>query len=51
MPALFDSKSEVNIIYLTFAKKLGLFVRPIDIRVQKIDGTTLDIYGRFFGDK
>ena len=43
--ALFDSSSEVNAIYLTFTHKLGLSIRPTDIRTQKIDGTMLDTYG------
>lgn len=30
---LFDSENEVNAIYLTFAKKLGLSIRLTDIRV------------------
>ena len=42
---LFDSGSEINAIYPAFAKKLGLSIKAIDIGVQKIDGTTLDIYG------
>ena len=42
--ALIDSKSEVNAIYLTFAKQPGLFIRPTDFGAQKIDGTTLDTY-------
>ena len=42
--ALFDSGSEVNTVYLTFAKELGLPIRPIDVGAQKIDGTTLDTY-------
>ena len=41
---LIKSKSEVNAIYPTFAKQLGLPIRSTDVRVQKIDGTTLDIY-------
>ena len=45
MLALFDLGSEVNAIYPTFAWELELFIRPIDIRAQKIDGTTLDIFG------
>ena len=43
--ALIDSRSEVNTIHLTFAKQLGLFVRPINVGAQKIDNTTLDTYG------
>ena len=42
---MINSRSEVNAIYLTFAKQLGLFVRPTDVRAQKIDGTMLDTYG------
>ena len=43
--ALINSGSEVNAIHPTFAKQLGLPIRPIDVRAQKIDGTTLDTYG------
>ena len=43
--ALLDSGSEVNGIDPTFAKELGLPIRPTDIGAQKIDGTTLDTYG------
>ena len=42
--ALFDLGSEVNAIHPAFTKELGLFIRSTDIRVQKIDGTTLDTY-------
>ena len=42
--ALVDSRSEVNVIYLTFAKHLGLPIRPTDVGAQKIDGTTLDAH-------
>lgn len=45
MVLLFDSGSEVSTIYQTFAKELGLPIRPIDIKIQKIDGTKLDTYG------
>ena len=41
---LVDSENEVNAIYLTFAKQLGLSIRPTDVGVQKIDGITLDTY-------
>ena len=37
--ALFDSGSEVNTIYLTFAK-----VRSTNVGAQKIDNITLDTY-------
>ena len=41
---MINLRSKVNIIYLTFAKQLSLFVRPTDFGAQKIDGTTLNIY-------
>ena len=44
MLALFDLGSEVNAIYPTFAKELGLSIRPTEIRVQKIDATMFDTY-------
>lgn len=44
MLVLFDSENKVNTIYLTFAKKLSFLIKPIDVEVQKIDGTTLDTY-------
>ena len=43
--ALFDSSSEVNVIYSTLARKLGLSIRPTDVGAQKIDGTMLNTYG------
>ena len=45
MLALFDLSSKVNTVYLAFAKELGLFIRPTDVRAQKINGTTVDTYG------
>ena len=42
---MIDSESEVNAIYLIFAKQLGLLIRPIDVGAQKINGITLDTYG------
>ena len=42
--ALINSRSEINAIYLTFAKQLGFPIRPTDIVAQKIDGTMLDTY-------
>ena len=45
---LFDSNSEVNAIYPTFAKKLKLSIKPINIGAQKIDDITLDMYGIVF---
>ena len=43
--ALIDLKSEVNTIYLFFAKQLGLPIRQTDVGVQKINGIILDTYG------
>ena len=45
--ALIDLGSEVNIIYLSFAKQLGLLIKSTSIRVPKIDGTTLDTIAAF----
>ena len=41
---LFDSDNKVNTIYQTFAQKLELLIRPIDVRAQKIDGIMLNTY-------
>ena len=43
--ALFDLGSEVNAVYPAFAKELGLSIRSINFKAQKIDGTTIDIFG------
>ena len=45
MLALFDSGSKVNVLHLTFTKKLGLVVRSTNVSAQKIDGTTFETYG------
>ena len=45
MQVLVDSRSEVNAIHLSFTKQLDLPIWPIDVRAQKIDGTTLDTHG------
>ena len=42
---LLDSGSELNAVHPAFAKELGLPIRPTDVGVQKIDGTTLETYG------
>ena len=42
---MIDSGSEVNAIHLSFAKQLGLPIRPTDVEAQKIDGTMLDTHG------
>ena len=43
--ALVNSRSEVNAMYPSFAKQLGLPIQPTDVEAQKIEGTTLDIHG------
>ena len=43
--ALIDSGSEVNAIHPSFAKQLGLPIKPTNIRAQKINSTMLDTYG------
>ena len=43
--ALIDLGIEVNAIHPSFAKQLGLPIRPTDVGAQKIDGTTLDTHG------
>ena len=41
---LFDSSSEDNIVHPIFAKELGLSIRPLNGKVQKVDGIILDTY-------
>lgn len=43
--ALFNSGSEVNAIYPTFAQEIGLLIRPTDVGAQKMDGNPLNTYG------
>ena len=43
--ALINLESEINTIHPTFAKQLGLLIRSTNLGVQKIDRTTLEIYG------
>ena len=43
--ALIDSRSEVNTIYPSFVKQLGLPIKPTDVGAQKIDSITLDTHG------
>ena len=45
MLVLLDSGIEVNAIHPTLARKLGLPIRPTDVRAQKIDGIMLNIFG------
>ena len=43
--ALIDSGSEVNAMTPAYASKLSLKVHHTDIGAQKIDGSTLEIFG------
>ena len=43
--ALIDSGSEVNVMTLAYAKKLGLRTQKSDVRAQKIDGSSLKTFG------
>ena len=45
VPALIDSSSEVNTMTSAYASELGLRVYRIDVGAQKIDGSTLKIFG------
>lgn len=42
--ALIDSGSEVNVMHLTYATKLGLCTKKVDVGLQKINGFYLDIF-------
>ena len=39
-----NSRNDVNTIHPTFAKQLGLLIRPTDVGTQKINGTALDTH-------
>lgn len=45
MLALINSGSEINPITPVYVSKLGLKVCPTNVRVQKVDGFTLEIFG------
>lgn len=45
MLILIDSRREVNVMTPTYVSKLGLKVRPTNVKVQKFDGSTLKIFG------
>ena len=47
---LLNSGNEVNAINPNFAQKLGLKVWKTNVRVQKIDGSTLEIFGMVIAD-
>lgn len=42
--ALIDLGSKVNAMHLAYAKKFGLIIQKTDVRAQKFDGTTLEIF-------
>ena len=42
--ALINSSSKINTMILAYASKLGLKVQKTDIRVQKIDNSSLETY-------
>ena len=44
MSVLFDWSSKIIAIHLTFAKELGLPIRPTDIGAKKINSTTLNSF-------
>ena len=44
LQALIDLGCEINTIYPSFTKRLGLPIRPTDVRVEKIDGNTLNTH-------
>ena len=48
--ALIDLGSEVNIMHPTYATKLGLRARKIDVGAQKIDGSHLHTFGIVIAD-
>ena len=41
---LLDSSNKVNAVCPTFAKELGLSIRPLDVGAQKIHSTILNTY-------
>ena len=43
--ALLDSRSKFNAMSQVFAHQLGLTIWKTNVGAQKIDGTTLEIYG------
>ena len=43
--ALIDSSSKINAMTPGYASKLGLKVCPTDVVAQKIDGSTLEMFG------
>ena len=50
MRSLIDSGSKVNAMHPTYATKLGLCARKIDVNAQKINRSYLDIFGMVIVD-
>ena len=50
MRALIDLGSKVNAMHSTYATKLGLRARKIDVGAQKIDGSHLDTFEMVIAD-
>ena len=48
--ALINLGSKVNAMHPTYATKLGLHARKIDVDAQKIDGSHLDTFGIVIAD-
>ena len=48
--ALLDSGSEVNAMSPVYAKRLGFKTRKINVETQKIDSSTLEIFGMVIAD-
>ena len=48
--ALLDSSSDVNAMSPTYAKRLGFKTRKTNVGAQKIDGSTLEIFGMVIAD-
>ena len=48
--ALIDLGNEVNAMHPTYATKLGVRTRKIDVGTQKIDGSYLDTFGIVIAD-
>lgn len=42
---MFDNDNKINIINPNYARKLGLKIQKTNIEAQKIDGSTLEIFG------
>ena len=48
--ALLDSGSEINVMSPAYIKRLGLKTWKINVRAQKIDGSTLETFEMIIAD-